>query len=170
MEKYGSLFQENSIKLHRKYFAEMVRLWGVLTQYYAPKKNNHRTVYGEMESSYYEPIEVGVLFNQHPDQKTMKKLGWDNQTDTEAILITVPYDLPNIEVGAQFLFPAAIDGGEPKKYKVIRMRTSMIYPSSIVCECMPEYEDDFPSSDFDFAYSGVNVVNREDDNVSVGEK
>ena len=167
MEKYGSLFHENDIKLHRKYFAEMVKLWGVLVDYYAPKKNNHRTIYGEVVSSYYEPMRIGVLFNQHPDQKTMKKLGWDNQTDTEAILITVPYDTPNIQVGAKFLFPAAVDGGEPKQYKVTRMRTSMIYPSSIVCECMPEYEDEFKISDFEFAHTGMNVINREQDNISL---
>jgi len=29
MSDYGILFHENDIKLHRKYFADMVKFWGV---------------------------------------------------------------------------------------------------------------------------------------------
>ena len=63
------------------------------------------------------------------------------------------------------MFPAAVDGGAPKRYKIARMRTAMIYPSSITCECVPEYVDEFNSSDFEFSHSGVNLVNREEDNI-----
>ena len=165
MSDYGILFHESDIKLHRKYFAEMVKLWGVQAIYYAPKSTLHYTTYGEIDSNYYEPQKIGVLFNEHPDQKTMKLMGWDYQQDTQVALITVPYDTPHIQVGALFMFPAAVDGGEPRMFRVSKMKTSMIYPSGVTCECVPEYKDNFDKADFSFKNSGVNLLNREEDNI-----
>ena len=34
------------------------------------------TNYTEIESNYFEPIEVGCIFDEHPTQQTLKKLGW----------------------------------------------------------------------------------------------
>lgn len=165
MSDYGILFHENDIKLHRKYFADMVKFWGVQASYYAPRQGKHYTTYGEIESNYCEPIKIGVLFNEHPDQRTAKKLGWDNELDTSTILVTAPYDTPSIQVGSLFSFPAAVDGGEPRLYRVVRMKTSMILPSGIVCECAPEYKDEYNTADYSFKTSSVNIVGREEDNL-----
>lgn len=71
----GLLLREDDLKLHRKYFEEMVNLIGIKVVYRAPKPDKHYTIYTEIESNYEKPKVVGCIFVEHPDQKTMKKMG-----------------------------------------------------------------------------------------------
>ena len=73
--KYGLLLN-NDIKLHRGYFDEMIRLLGIQVIYRAPLPDKHYTTYAEIESNYAEPILVGCIFDEHPTQQTLKKMGW----------------------------------------------------------------------------------------------
>ena len=73
--KYGLLLNKD-IKLHRGYFDEMIRLLGIQVIYRAPLPDKHYTTYAEIESNYAEPILVGCIFDEHPTQQTLKKMGW----------------------------------------------------------------------------------------------
>ena len=75
MDNYGLLLNQN-IKLYRKYFEEMTSLIGIKVIYRSPKPSKSWTTYAEIGSNYNEPICVGCIFNEHPDQKTMKKINW----------------------------------------------------------------------------------------------
>lgn len=59
--KYGILLTPD-IKLHRKYFDEMVKMIGINVFYRAPMPGKSYTLYTEIDSNYYEPMEVGVIF------------------------------------------------------------------------------------------------------------
>ena len=72
---YGLLLTPD-IKLHRKYFEEMTKLIGIKVAYRAPKPDKHYTTYAEIESNYAEPVLVGCIFDEHPTQQTLKKMGW----------------------------------------------------------------------------------------------
>lgn len=76
---YGLLLHEEDIKLQREYFIEMTKLIGINVIYRAPRPDKHWTRYSEIDSNYYEPELVGCIFNEHPNQKTMKKLGWNSE-------------------------------------------------------------------------------------------
>ena len=71
--KYGLLLSPD-IKIHRKYFEEMVKLMGIQVVYYAPRPGKRYTTYDEVKDNYQAPEVVGVIFDEHPDQKSMKKL------------------------------------------------------------------------------------------------
>lgn len=72
---YGLLLNKD-IKLHRQYFKEMCKLIGINVIFKAPieetKRNN---LYGELNTSYESGVLVGCIFQEHPDQKTLKKMG-----------------------------------------------------------------------------------------------
>ena len=70
---------------------------GIKVFYRAPMPNKHYTNYTEIDGSYYEPIEVGCIFDEHPTQQTLKKMGWVSELQDSASIIHVPYDLPNIQ-------------------------------------------------------------------------
>lgn len=142
----GFLLNGNNLKLHRKYFENVVRLSGINIQYQAPAEDAHYDTSGDLWSKYWEPITIGCLFNDNPDQKTMKKLGWNAELDSETRLVTVAYDTPKLCAGALFTLPAAIDGAPGRVFRVIRMSTSAIYPSSVTCELAPEYNSIFDTS------------------------
>lgn len=162
---YGYLIQESDIKLHREFFQEMCDMIGVSTIYRAPRKDKHWTTYSEIESNYCEPIIAHCIFNEYPDQKTMKKLGWVGELDQDASIISVPYNLPGIQVGALFVVPSAVDPNKGRLFRVTKMSTIMIYPASVTCELALEWEDTFLSSSYDHKYDSFNLLSEEEDNI-----
>ena len=159
---YGLLLDEKTIKLHRKYFEEMVTLIGIQVQYYSPRPDKTWTTYAEIEGNYYEPETIGCIFNEHPDQRTLKKLGWLSEFSSSSCLISVPYDLKNIQYGALFELPAALDNAKGRLFRVIKLSTTMIYPASITCEIVPEFTDSFSDSSYNNITSSLTLLNEED--------
>lgn len=142
----GLLLNSNNIKIHRHYFNQMVRLIGMNIQYQAPSKDAHYDTSGDLWTRYSDPVMIGCIFNDNPDQKTMKKLGWNAELDSDTRLVTVAYDTPGLCAGALFTLPAAIDNAPGRVFRVIRMSTAAIYPASITCEVAPEYQSVFETS------------------------
>lgn len=161
--EYGFLINKNT-KLHRQWFKEMVKLIGIQVMYIAPRPGKTYTTYGEIESYYYDAEVVGCIFDEHPSQQTMKKIGWVSELVSSASLISVPYDLLDLQVGALFIIPSGLDDGVGRVFRVTKLSTTMIYPASITCEIVPEYESVFPS-DIDKRIKTDNfpLINDEDD-------
>ena len=160
-EKYGVLLN-GGIKLHRNYFKEMCKLLGIVCLYYAPRPDKRWTTYAEIKSNYFDPVAVPTIFDEHPNQQTMKKMGWVSELQETSSIIHVPYDLHGIQQGALFAVPSGLDDGKARLFRVVRMRNSIIYPASISCEIVPEYENTYVQSNNDFEHSSLNLLNRED--------
>lgn len=161
----GILINEKNVKLLRFYFKQAVRLLGIQTMYYAPKKGMEKyDRYAEFSSHFELPIKVGVIFEEHPNIWTMKKLGWDTELQEGETLIHVPYDTPGLERGGVFEVPSGIDNSPARRFRILRMRTSMVYPSEVVCHIAPEMFDVSESSQTeDFTKSDFNLLNEEED-------
>ena len=160
---YGLLLNEKDIKIQRMYFKEMCSLIGAKVIYRANRPDKHWTTYAEIDSNYYEPIMVDCIFNEFPDQRTMKKLGWVSELDENLSIISVPYDTPNIQVGALFVIPSAIDKSKGRLFRVVRMSTITIYPSSITCQLAPEYDNTFDNSAYVHKADSFNLLNDEEE-------
>ena len=163
--KYGMLLTPE-IKLHRKYFLEMAKLLGIQLIYRAPLPGKTFDEHGDLNANYYPGQVVFGIFQDHPDQKTLKKMGWVAELQENSSIIHVPYDLPNLQVGALFIIPSGIDKAEGRVFRVISMQNIMVYPASIACEIAPEYEDiDEPVLHEDFTQSTTTLLidNEEDD-------
>lgn len=165
-DKYGFLLTPD-IKLFRQYFREMVRLIGIHILYRAPLRDKHWTAYAEIESNYAAPQLVGCIFTEHPDQRTMKKLGWISELQENASIIHVDYDLPYLQVGSIFIIPSGIDSAKGRIFRVIEMQNGIVYPASITCAIVPEYEDTFDPQDYNFEDSSFNLLNGEEENLFV---
>ena len=105
----GILYRESDIKLHRQYFEQMLKMIGIKVLHYAPLPGKRYSTYAELKTNYEEPVVTGCIFNEHPDQKTMKKLGWNSERTESISAISVPYDLPNVQAGSLFALPGGID-------------------------------------------------------------
>lgn len=160
----GILLNAKDIKLHRKWFDQMVKLLGIMVLYREPKLGKHWDMYGELDTFYEPPRPVGCIFEEHPDQKTMKKLGWNAERQESTSLIHVPYDLPGLQAGALFIVPSALDKTEGRVFKVLDMRVGAVYPSEITCELGPVLANAQPQHEIkNFAQSNFNLLNVEDD-------
>ena len=160
--KYGALLTPD-IKLHRIWFEELIKLIGIKLFYRAPMPDKHYTTFSEIESNYFEPIEVGCIFDEHPNQQTLKKLGWVSELQENASLIHVPYDLPHLQQGALFFVPSGLDNAPSRLFRVVKMMNSMVYPASISCEIVPEFENTFVPEQHDYSHSSFNLLSGEDD-------
>ena len=148
---YGLLLNDN-IKLHRRWFIEMTRLIGIQVIYRAPRPDKHYTTYSEIDSNYEKPMRVGCIFEEHPEQQTLKKLGWAAELQQDASIIHVPYDLPNLQQGALFIIPSGIDKAKGRLFRVVKMVNSIIYPASISCQIVPEFENTYSNSESEFKH------------------
>lgn len=160
--KYGFLLNEKDILLHRGYFEEMVKMLGVNVIHRAPRPGKSYTTYAEIESNYYEPELVGCIFDEHPNQRTMKKLGWNAELSENASIISVPYDLKGLQQGSLFTIPSALDHSVGRLFRVTEITSQMIYPSSFTCKLVPEWENTFSSNLTNHKSNSFNLLNRED--------
>ena len=128
--RYGRLITPD-IKLHRKWFDEMVRLIGIQVVYRAPRKDKHWTSFAEIESNYQPSIVIGCIFDEHPTQQTMKKIGWVSELQRDSSLIHIAYDTPDIQQGALFIVPSGLDDGKGRLFRCVKLTNSIVYPASI---------------------------------------
>ena len=161
-EKYGMLLNKD-ITLHRQYFKEMCKLLGIKVIYKSLKDGKKWTNYGEVEANYNPPQLVGCIFNEHPDQRTLKKMGWVSELQENASIIHVPYDLPKLEVGCLFIIPSGLDDGKGRLFRCTKLSNIMVYPASVACEIVPEYENTYRQSLNSFKNSSYNLLNEEED-------
>ena len=144
-QKYGTLLTPD-IRMHRQYFREMVKLLGIRVLYRAPRDCQKKyTNYAEMDTNYYPPILIGCIFDEHPTQRTLRKMGWVSELNENSSFIHVDYDLDKLQQGGLFIIPSGLDRGKGRLFRIVRMSNSIVYPASITCEIVPEYIDDFDS-------------------------
>ena len=155
----GILLNAHDIKLHRTYFTEMTTLMGIQVLYrpIKPEGKNY-TQYGELDSLYDAPLQVGCIFEEHPTAKTMNKLGWNSELAEENSIIHVPYDLERLQKGNIFIIPSPIDNSIGRVFEVIEMSTTFVYPSSVACLIGPKYESTFERSQQDYSSSNFNLL------------
>lgn len=161
-EKYGLLLTPD-IKLHRKYFEEMTKLLGIKVVYRAPRPDKHYTTYTEIDSNFEKAEVIGCIFDEHPEQQTLKKMGWASELQENASIIHVAYDLKGLQQGAIFLIPSGIDHARGRVFRVTKLKTGIIYPASITCEIVPEYEDNFTNAQYNYKHSSFNLLNEEEE-------
>lgn len=162
-EKYGLLLTPD-IKLHRKYFTEMVKLLGIQVLYLAPRKDKTYTPQSELISNYDECEKVGCIFTEHPNQQTLRKIGWAAELQEGSSIIHVPYDLHDLQQGALFYIPGGLDDSSYRLFRVVKLTNIAVYPASIACEIVPEYENVSPPDAInDFSTRNFTLINPESD-------
>ena len=158
--KYGILLTPD-IKLHRQYFNEMCKLIGINVDYRIPFPGKSYSTYAEIDTCYQVPIKTSCIFEQHPDQKTLNKLGWVAELQQNASIIHVAYDLKDIQQNCLFILPSGIDQAQGRIFRVVELSNIMIYPASISCQVVPEYINTFSPDAHVFSNSDFNLLNDE---------
>ncbi len=162
-QDYGLLLKERDIKLQRKYFDEMCTMVGIKVIHRAPRAGKSYTTYSEIDSNYFEPQLTGCIFEEHPNQRTMKKLGWNSELSESASLISVPYDLKGLQQGSLFIVPSAFDKTQGRVFRVTEITGIMIYPCSLTGKLVPELESTFTENTYLHKTNSFNLLNREED-------
>ncbi len=144
------------------WFKEMVKLHGINVIYRAVKGGKKWTNYAELDTNFEPPILEGCIFDEHPTQQTIKKMGWVSELQESSSIIHVRYDLPNIQVGCLFIIPSGLDNSVGRVFRVTKLTNGIVYPASITCELVPEYENTFDASSHDFTYNDFTLLTEEE--------
>ena len=79
-------------------------------------------------------------------------------------VISVPYDLENLQIGCLFEIPSAYDNTPGRKFRVVEMYTIPIYPASITCRLALEYESQVSQADTKmFVNTDFNLLKQENE-------
>lgn len=62
-----------------------------------------------------------------------------------------------------FIVPCGLDQTEGRVFRVVKMTNSIVYPASITCEIVPEYENTYNPAQNDFRRRDFNLLNGEGD-------
>ena len=159
MSDYGLLLNTDT-KLHRSYFEEMTKMLGVRVGYQYPLKSKTYNLNGELVAHYSDLEYIYCIFNDHIDNKTAKMMGWNSELVKDAALISVPYDLENLQIGCLFNIPEALDTRGKRLFRAVELSTIQIYPASVTCRLVQEYVDTMSMSDVtNFVATNFNLLN-----------
>lgn len=165
----GLLLNDNAL-MYRDYFEEAVTLIGIYVIYMAPIAGKKYNGYGEFEDYFLPPVRVGSIFEEHPKQSTMKKLGWAAETTETPPIIHLPYNLPNLQVGGIVIVPSGVDNSKGRVFRIIAMDLSeMIYPSTIVCKLAPEFKSSSEKSDLNHTDNNFSVLLQNEEYVNASK-
>ena len=167
-EDTGLLLNANNIKLNRAFFIEFLRLHGINVTYRVPIDSTKTyNLYGELDTQYHPPVAIKCIYDEHPTQKTMTKLGWNAEFADTSVVIHVPYDTAGITTGGLFVIPSGIDNSKGKVFKVLRMSNIALYPASMSCELGPMLINTTERSNIDdFKKANFNLLDDESDDYS----
>ena len=59
--------------------------------------------------------------------------------------------------------PSGLDDGKSRLFRVSKLSNIMIYPSSITCELVPEFENTFQQEQYNYRHSSFNVLTEDED-------
>ena len=158
----GIVINQNNLKLQRFYFNQMVRLIGINVIFRAPRPDKHYDGYGELDTYYFEPQSVGCIFVEHPNQYTMKKMGWNAELQEEVSLIQVPYNLKGLQRGALFIVPSGLDDAQGRLFQVEDMTTTSVVPAYVTCKIAPVWANTFEKNQFSHVQNDFNLLNDEE--------
>jgi len=155
----GWLLNKEDILLHREYFKEMCEMIGERVIFRAPREGKKYDLHGELDTFFYDPEEVWVIYQERPNPQTAKKMGWNHELSDGSMLMVVPYDLERVQVGALFIIPSPYDNTKGRLWRVIKMSNSPVYPTEIICELGPVMKSKLEKSQTtDFSKSNFTMM------------
>lgn len=86
--------------------------------------------------------------------------------DNQPAVIHLPYDLHDLQVGCLIDIPSAFDGAPARTFRIVEISAIQIYPASVACKVVPEYETTLEKDETEFfENSNFNLLNEENSRV-----
>lgn len=143
----GLLVDEDAL-LFRSFFKEMAKLRGITVKYQHPLADKHYSIHTELITSYSDPIDIDIILNEYPKQKTLKRLGWLSEDPEDRPLIAeISTDTPHVQRGSRIIIKGA-DTEDEKIFRIMEIASNMVYPDSLTVKLAPDFQTkEAPSKD-----------------------
>ena len=71
--------------------------------------------------------------------------------------------IKGLQQGSLFVVPSAFDNSKGRLFRVVAISGVMIYPASLTCKLVPEFENTFSPNQFNHQKNSFNLLNREEE-------
>lgn len=156
----GFLTREDST-LYQSWFKEMARLRGFTVEYQYVVKPD-QTIYGETTpNKLSDPITIDVIYEQNPNVKTLRNIGWINEDPNDKpYIMMLPFDVPNLTAEAVITVPPYFGmrlGFKERKFRITNITTLIEYPDCYICTLAPIVNSPKPEKP-DYSDSEYNYI------------
>lgn len=142
----SKLYRDQEVLYQRKQFQETLKVFGILAKYYPVNRDEGSNVYDfyndmkDNELSFSKPILIRIVFEEVPQIRTLKSLGWYIDDESLPYLAYIPteyldYDtnkplIPQVDDKIELLDNTVINIRSKRIYQIKDMR-SLGYPNTI---------------------------------------
>lgn len=141
------LLTQNDTCLFRDWFKEVAKLRGVSVKYCYPVDEDI-SIYSEIDPKFTSPIDMDIIFQEVPEVKTLKKIGWTSEDPSDKPAIAqLPFDAPGLKTKARILIPPIGQAIEGRWFEVTSIHSLLEYPDCYTCTLAPVFDTNEPKID-----------------------
>jgi hypothetical protein len=154
---------QKTLDLKRNEFKRACNFRGRVARYYKPLDEYNNTLWNEWHHGhklFKDPIETRILWHEHLNEWTLKRLGMIQVLNTDHAIIECPHMIEVVQ-GGVFTVRSGINKDEWLPYRVALLRTVDENVISITAELAPIYKGTETDGNRDTFFS---ACARDDDN------
>lgn len=145
----GLLTNSKDLELFQNWFKENCKLRGIAVKYRYPVIEDI-TIHGEIEPKFSDELDLNIVFDQNPNVKTLKRIGWiaENPEDKPYIAM-LPIDTPYLQMHARILIPPVGQAIPGRWFEVTSISSILEYPDCYTCTLAPVFENNKKKTNYD---------------------
>ncbi len=146
--------------LHKKFFKEMAKLLGIEVKYrYFIDNSKHYTIHAEQRGKLSEPVDIDIIFQEYPDQKTLRQHGWFSENpDDKAYVAQVPSDLIGLQRGCYIDIPYGAKKDTYRTFRITDISSIIVHPESYYVRLAPEFDTIVHEVDHNYSDTSFNFI------------
>lgn len=136
------LLTTDDVKMFQTWFTEMTKLRGISVKYVYPIDELEQvTIHSEIKSQFSEPFDLDIIFEEVPQVKTLKRIGWvaENPEDKPYVAM-LPIDTPYLQTKARILIPPIGQAIPGRWFEITSIHALLEYPACYTCMLVPVFE------------------------------
>lgn len=150
------LLTTEDITMFQEWFKEMVKLRGISVIYRYPV-NEEVSIHSEIKANFSEPINLDIIFEEVPQVKTLKRIGWVSEDPNDKPYIAMlPIDTPYLQTKSRILIPPIGQAIPGRWFEVTSIHSILEYPACYTCTLAPVFES--KSEKLDHSETNYNYI------------
>lgn len=161
------LLTTEDVTLMQEWFKEMTYLRGISVKYRYPiDELEEVTIHSEIKDQFSELIDLDIIFQEVPEVKTLKRIGWvAEDPEDKPCIAMLPIDTPYLQVKSRILIPPIGQAIPGRWFEVSSIHSILEYPSCYTCTLAPIFEtkpDKNDHSETNYNYIDAQRANQPD--------
>lgn len=145
------LLTTSDVQLFQDWFVEMCKLRGISVKYrYVIDELETVTPHSEIKPQFSDLIDLDIIFQENPQVKTLKRLGWVSEDSSDKPYIAMlPIDTPYLQTKCRILIPPIGQAIPGRWFEITSIHSLLEYPACYTCQLAPIFETKPERTDYE---------------------